>query len=132
MSDVDSKELMFWFRGEMDKISVHFTAKEFECHCGRCFIQCIHPELVAKLEQLRKRIGLPITITSGFRCRDQNLTVGGKRFSQHLYGNAADIVVGNWKGDALANSASEFFDSIGVGDKFIHVDLRKGVRRWRY
>jgi uncharacterized protein YcbK (DUF882 family) len=130
--DVDSKELMFWFRGELAKVSVNFTATEFECRCGRCILQCIHPELIQKLELLRKRTGLPIHINSGFRCPENNLAVGGKIWSQHQYGNAVDIMWGNWKGDEMANAASEFFDSIGVGEKFIHVDLRKGVRRWRY
>lgn len=46
------------------------------------------------LEPLRQRFG-PIIISSGFRCRKVNSLVGGVAYSQHLKGEAADIVVGN-------------------------------------
>lgn len=47
------------------------------------------------LDPLRKAMG-PITINSGFRCKQLNALVGGKPNSQHLKGQAADI---NIKGD---------------------------------
>ncbi len=44
------------------------------------------------LEPLRQRFG-PIVISSGFRSQQVNLLVGGAIGSQHLRGEAADIVV---------------------------------------
>lgn len=50
---------------------------------------CIHV-----LEPLRERFGV-IRITSGYRCLKLNMAVGGSRTSQHLFGEAADIHIGN-------------------------------------
>lgn len=47
------------------------------------------------LQPVRERFGKPIKITSGFRCPRLNKAVGGSKSSQHLYGEAADIVCGN-------------------------------------
>ncbi len=46
------------------------------------------------LEPLRRRFGV-IRITSGFRSKQLNEAVGGVEFSQHRYGQAADIYVPN-------------------------------------
>lgn len=44
------------------------------------------------LEPVRMRFGHPITVTSGYRCERLNRLVGGSRTSQHMTGDAADIV----------------------------------------
>jgi len=43
------------------------------------------------LEPLRKAMGKPIIISSGFRCERLNKAVGGVSNSQHMKGQAADI-----------------------------------------
>ena len=43
------------------------------------------------LEPLRKAMGEPIKISSGYRCEKLNKAVGGVYNSQHLKGQAADI-----------------------------------------
>lgn len=45
------------------------------------------------LQPLRDGLGVPIIITSGYRCPLLNKKVGGAPTSQHQYGQAADIVV---------------------------------------
>ncbi len=45
------------------------------------------------LEPARAIIGAPIEITSGFRSPSLNACIGGARHSQHMLGEAADIVV---------------------------------------
>ena len=47
------------------------------------------------LQPLRDHLGRPVTITSGYRCKELNKRVGGVRNSQHLKGEAADIRVKN-------------------------------------
>ena len=43
------------------------------------------------LEPARLKIGMPITVTSGFRSERVNRMVGGAKGSLHLVGKAADI-----------------------------------------
>lgn len=44
------------------------------------------------LDKLRDGWGRPIIVTSGYRCKELNTAVGGTHYSQHLKGQAADIV----------------------------------------
>lgn len=45
----------------------------------------------AVLDPLRELIGMPIHVTSGYRCEELNRLVKGEKYSQHLKGEAADI-----------------------------------------
>lgn len=47
------------------------------------------------LQPIRNKFGAPIHVTSGFRCMALNRSVGGAQTSQHLRGEAADIVCHN-------------------------------------
>ena len=47
------------------------------------------------LDKIREDYGLPLYITSGYRCPVLNKKVGGKATSQHLKGQAADINLGS-------------------------------------
>lgn len=49
------------------------------------------------LQPIRERIGSPIKVTSGFRCPVLNKSVGGSPTSQHITGEAADIVANDNK-----------------------------------
>lgn len=44
------------------------------------------------LQPLRDQTGFPIIVTSGFRCPLLNVRIGGSSTSQHVYGEAADII----------------------------------------
>lgn len=46
----------------------------------------------AVLDPLRERWGRPIKVTSGYRCAALNKAIGGAAQSQHMKGEAADIV----------------------------------------
>ncbi len=45
------------------------------------------------LEPIRQHFNKPVYITSGYRSRKLNKTIGGSKYSQHLKGEAADFVV---------------------------------------
>ena len=43
-------------------------------------------------EQVRLIVGCPMQITSGIRCEELNVAVGGSKTSQHLKGEAIDFI----------------------------------------
>lgn len=51
------------------------------------------------LDPLREAYGKPITVTSGYRCKELNRAVGGVSNSQHVSGCAADITVNSRSGN---------------------------------
>ena len=73
-------------------LSPHFRVQEFRCKDGSDPV-FVDTALVELLEQLRTHFGKAVTITSGYRTPAHNAKAGGTRFSQHLYGRAADIRV---------------------------------------
>jgi uncharacterized protein YcbK (DUF882 family) len=75
---------------------------------------------------MRDGYGRPIKISSGFRCEDHNVSVGGATNSAHLTGDAVDIAVSSSKQRfALIREAIYAgFVRIGVSRQgFIHVDV---------
>ena len=77
-------------RGDTTALSKNFTRDEFECQCGKCTAQMIDTELVDKLQRIRDVLGVPLKITSGYRCIPHNAAVKGSSGSKHRYGMAAD------------------------------------------
>lgn len=47
------------------------------------------------LDKIREDYGLPLYITSGYRCKDLNNKLNGSKTSQHMKGQAADINLGS-------------------------------------
>ena len=45
------------------------------------------------LQPLRDAVGVPVKISSGYRCPALNKAVGGSATSQHMKGEAADIII---------------------------------------
>lgn len=82
------------------------------------------------LQPLREAYGKPITVTSGYRSLELNKAVKGSSTSQHLKGEAADLVTDNNK--KLFEVAKRLIDEgkIKVGQlideynyKWIHISL---------
>jgi uncharacterized protein YcbK (DUF882 family) len=121
------------------RYSLHFTKAELNCKCGckpTMLIQKNLTRLAEELEKLRHVIGLPVQITSGYRCEAYNHLCGGAPLSQHMSGLAADIWV-RGKTPAQVKAAAEKVlgfrvGGIGLYRGWIHVDLRTGGPvRWR-
>jgi zinc D-Ala-D-Ala carboxypeptidase len=107
------------------KLSRHFKASEFACKCG-CGGKKISMELVEKLEKVRVLYGLPMKITSGYRCLEHNSKVGGSPGSSHIDGEAVDIeCVDSGKRDILVGFLRGQFTRMGIAQNFIHVDVSK-------
>ena len=113
-----------------------FTRDEFKCKCGGKYCNGYPAEpderMVRIADQLRKNLGVPITIVSGLRCKTWNAIQGGVSNSQHMYGEAADIYA---KGVPQSRVEAEL-DKIGgvryhypiKGSNNVHFDVPKGNR----
>jgi uncharacterized protein YcbK (DUF882 family) len=111
----------------------HFQDYEFKCKCDSadCDAAEISPEIVAKLDRLRDDYGLPILIHSGSRCKYWNDKVGGVPDSLHLIGKAVDIrAIGVGKYRLAELAMKHGFTGIGVGQAFLHLDLRSIMGIW--
>lgn len=69
----------------------HFRKEEFACPC--CGEARVSEGLVLMLEMIRRAVGVPLVLSSGFRCKKHNGEVGGASMSRHLIGCAADILL---------------------------------------
>jgi hypothetical protein len=118
----------------MGDLSENFSKREFLCpHCKEGEASA---RLIYGLQQLRDRVGKPIRVNSGFRCPVHNEAVGGAKGSQHLFGNAADIVIVGMSVSEMSRHAEQVptFRDGGIGrypdNGFIHVDARGYHKRW--
>lgn len=74
----------------MAKNTKNFNVKEFACHCG-CGYNVIDQRVVDICQKIRDRVGVPVRVNSGCRCKNYNLKVGGVNGSFHTTGYAADL-----------------------------------------
>jgi len=102
-----------------------FKPSEFACPCcGKCEMS---EEFVLKLDHLRECLGLPIYVTSGFRCELHNKTVGGAPDSAHLKGLAVDISIltSAYRYNLITYAVILRIHRIGIGKNFVHLDIDK-------
>lgn len=115
----------------------YFKMKEFECHDG-CEMPASARENIealveAVLDPARERLGKAIRVNSGYRCSKHNLKVGGAVGSQHMKGEAADVVPGDSgqeTGDSLERlvriiKEQGVFDQMIVYPTFVHVSYKR-------
>lgn len=115
-----------------------FDREEFRCKCGGkyCNVYPAEPDerMVRIADAIRKRIGKPITVNSGLRCKTHNANVGGVSNSQHLYGTAADLgCPSGCTPSQMASIAEEIMGEtggIGIYSWGIHIDTRSTKSRW--
>lgn len=115
------------------KVSENFKVKEFACKDASDTV-FINDELVELLQKIRNHFGKAVHITSAYRTDAYNKKVGGANYSQHLYGNAADIwITGVPPKEIYDYVDSEYPFGLGLGlyDSFVHVDIRWKKSRWK-
>jgi len=123
------------------KISKHFNSKEFDCkdgtkYPGNWLYTKLKP-LCDALEIVRAITGQTMTITSGYRSPEYNKKVKGARYSQHMYGNAADFKLKGITPRKLYPILDRF-QRTGVLPEgglhayatFVHLDIRGKIARW--
>jgi len=121
-------------------VTNNFKIHEFKCKCG-----CEMPsdvlenikELADNLQVVRDMLGEPIKINSAYRCESHNKRIGGTKFSQHIKGKAADIVVSNIRPEKVVIALDKMQDAgfikkggIGAYQTFTHVDIRGYQAKW--
>ena len=127
------------------KVTEHFDSTEFDCHDGTSYpkdwIDSRLFPLCTELEVVRKEAGNKcIHIDSGYRTSSYNKKLpGAARFSQHMEGRAADIVIGSLAPEIvhalvlkLYNEKKIQIGGLGSYPSFTHVDIRLTDRlvRW--
>lgn len=113
----------------------YFSENEFRCPCcGALPSNGMEPFLLSLLDVLRHRIGKPLIVSSGYRCRVHNLEVGGVVDSQHTKGTAADILVPVGVSLDYVADLARSFGADGVGryydSGFVHIDMRGYTADW--
>lgn len=120
-------------------LAPHFRVREFRCKDGSDPV-FIDSALVELLERIREHFSKPVIITSAYRTPAHNAKSGGAKFSQHLYGRAADIRVQGVSVEAVAAYAEGLMPNWGGVGRYpvkagratgwVHVDTRATKSRW--
>jgi len=98
----------------------YFKVSEYQCPCG-CGLSNIHDNALFFFDRIREVYGKPMIVTSGCRCKEHNIKIGGAKKSPHTpqedgYTYALDI--------AIDNSRDRH--------DFITAAVRVGCNRWAY
>ena len=126
----------------MGDITKHFSWSEFASKDGADFpddvAHRIENELAPALEVIRKVVGKPLRINSGYRSPEHNAKVGGSKRSQHVKGRAVDLALPEGMGvDEFAMligncMALGMIPEGGLGRyrSWVHYDTRGKRARW--
>lgn len=114
------------------QITEHFHSTEFRCqHCGNIKIE---EELVNKMETLFAKLhASKCIISSGYRCPDYDIQIGGFA-GRHSEGLAADCIYYAEDGSIIpskivicvANDLGIFNGIANIDGNYVHLDNRKG------
>lgn len=124
------------------QLSPHFSLEELVATQHRGIDNTAPADVVSRLtrtaqglESARTRLGVPVIISSGYRCPALNEAVGGQPNSQHLVGEAADFIAPAFGSpstivSALADCGDVDFDQLieehGAGTAWVHVSFVAG------
>lgn len=105
----------------------YFKEKEFlcKCGCGKGTFDDMNPKLLKMLDELRGKAGIPIVLSSAFRCSKHNKKVGGVTNSSHVKGMAVDMKCydGRTRFKILKAAFEVGFRRIEPKSTWIHVDV---------
>ena len=124
----------------------YFTPAEFICQCGKCsgstpggVADLMDIDFVVKLDSLRRLLGFPMGITSGYRCPDHNAAVSSTGPNgPHTTGGAADLSLDRARAfQVMGHVEALGFNGLGINQKgngrFIHLDnVHDDFSIWSY
>ena len=71
---------MVYTKGKPTKLSKNFNSTEFDCHgVGCCTETIIDTKLVDYVQRIREHFGVPVKISSGYRCAKHNKKIAFKQ-----------------------------------------------------
>lgn len=128
------------------QITEHFNSIEFRCFDGKPHDYKVDDTLVQNLEQLFTVIPelfdikvSKIIVTSGYRCSEHDVTVGGYGSGPHVSGLAADVCCYD-ENDApisskIVSCAAQEIGFIGIANIttayiYTHLDMKPRAQRW--
>jgi len=124
----------------MAKITENFSLAEFDCKDGSAMPNTVMINIIKlakNLQVLRDYLNTSITVNSGYRSPKYNAKIGGVKNSQHLLGNASDLMVKGFTPKQVAEAIEKLIKEgkmqqggIGVYPTFTHYDIRGTKARW--
>lgn len=138
---VDDKRVTILYKIHQDmKLTKNFTLEEFACKDGSATPTNLYPNLLRlanNLQVLRDELNTAIHVNSGYRSATYNAKIGGAKFSQHVYGKAADITAKGFTPLQVYEKILELIEEgkmqeggLGIYDSWVHYDVREGKARW--
>jgi len=108
------------------KLSPHFTLEELTASSKARELGINNtppPELMPRLvlvaemlERIRSTLGVPVIVTSGYRCEALNVKVGGATTSDHPQGHAADFIAPSYgTASDVATLLAPLVSVLGIG-----------------
>ena len=101
-----------------------FPKSEFDCkHTG---LNEMKPEFMSKLQELRKRYGRPLKITSGYRHPTHPIEARkGSKTGEHTFGTCADVscTSGSDRFELIRLALEVGFTRIGIAKTFVHLGI---------
>ncbi len=132
------------------KITDNFCLKEFEYskiaeenHIDNKIPETIIPKIkdlcIFLLQPIRNKLNKNIVITSGYRCKALNEEAGGRPNSQHMQGEAADIISKDFGTFELFKFIKDRFEYDQLilehynpkipNSGWVHISFKKGMNR---
>ncbi|MEM5852928.1 MAG: D-Ala-D-Ala carboxypeptidase family metallohydrolase [Candidatus Aenigmatarchaeota archaeon] len=150
-------EFVLSYNNFMDWSKVkYFRPEEFACKCSihkNIPVYDMDESLVLTLDRFRSMLGVPILITSGYRCPEHNAAIGGAFNSFHTKKQAVDFTLSQTARTKLLTKLPEFykfqangieryiwalceqcgFNGLGYypAQNFFHVDMGNRFERWK-
>lgn len=110
------------------------TDRRLRCSCG-CNGYEVQQWALDKLQEVREAAGRPLTVTSGYRCKDHPSEARKASPGHHNFGTAFDIAVngGAERHELIKLGIEHGATGIGVAKTFVHLDWRGGqAMAWEY
>lgn len=106
----------------------YFNRSEYRCKCGKCGGFPVEPNktLVKAADKVRIHFDVPVTLSSGVRCKTHNANVGGVSGSRHLSGKAMDFCVSGKNAAttlAYVQTLPEIRYAYAIDGSYVHMDV---------